>query len=418
MSGTPSSGAASEIGDTRAPFLFIILTLVIDSMGIGLILPVMPDLIREISGGDLGSAAVWGGVLATLFAVMQFLFGPTVGSLSDRYGRRPVLLVSMAVIAVDFIVMGLAHAMWLLILTRIIGGIAAATQSAATAFIADISPPEKKAQNFGIVGAAFGAGFVLGPLIGGLLGEFGHRAPFYMAGVLAACNFLLGYFVLPETVTDRIRRPFEWRRANPIGAFASMKRLPGMLRYLLIVFLYEFAFIVYPAVWAYYTIERFGWSVGMVGVSLACFGISMAIVQGFLIRYILAWLGEMGTLLYGFIFNFFIFILLVVIDTGWIVLALTPITAFGAVVTPALQGVMSKRAADNQQGELQGVVASVKSVAMILSPLAMTWVFFAFTRPDGAIYMPGAPFAVSLALMVACFIVFVAGRPKEAVEAT
>ncbi len=395
----------------RMPFAFILITLVLDAMGIGLILPVMPDLIRDVNGGDLGEAAVWGGVLATTFAVMQFLFGPTLGSLSDRYGRRPILLISLAVMAIDYLVMAVAGTIWLLFLTRVVGGITAATQSTAGAFIADISPPEKKAQNFGLIGAAFGMGFIFGPMIGGLLAEFGHRAPFYAAAVLATANLIFGYFVMPETVTDRIRRPFDWRRANPFGAFRALGRLPGVARLLLLVFLYEFAFIVYPATWAFFTQERFGWSPAMVGLSLASFGVSMAIVQGGLIRWIIPTFGERNTIVYGFLFNFCAFTVLMLLTNGWVALAFTPITALGAVVTPAVQGMMSRIASDDQQGELQGVIASSKAVAMILSPLVMTQVFWLFTSGDG-LYLPGAPFGVAAGLMLVCFAVFVL-RPRR-----
>ncbi|MEO1306419.1 MAG: MFS transporter, partial [Pseudomonadota bacterium] len=215
------------------PLTFIMVTLVIDAMGIGLILPVMPDLLREVDGGDLGDAAIWGGILATIFAAMQFICGPTLGNLSDRFGRRPVLLISTAILAVDYIVMAVAGSIWLLLVARIIGGITSATQSTATAFIADISKPEDKAARFGLSGAAFGVGFVLGPVIGGLLAEYGTRAPFYAAAALAALNTLWGFFILPETVTDAIRRPFRWTRANPFGAFLHVGRVAGTNRLLL-----------------------------------------------------------------------------------------------------------------------------------------------------------------------------------------
>jgi DHA1 family tetracycline resistance protein-like MFS transporter len=398
----------------RRAFAFILITLTLDAMGIGLILPVMPDLITEVNGGSLGNAAVWGGILATTFAVMQFIFGPIVGSLSDRYGRRPVLLVSLAVMCIDYLVMAVAGTIWLLFLTRMIGGITAATQSTATAYIADISPPEKKSANFGLVGAAFGVGFVLGPVIGGLLAEWGTRAPFYAAAALAGANVVFGYFVLPETVTDRIRRPFSLRRANPFGAYKKISELPDVTRLLVLFFLYEFAFIVYPAVWAYYTKESFGWSPSMVGLSLAAFGISVAAVQGGLIRLILGRLGERGTILFGITFNFCAFIVIALVTNGWAALALTPVMALGAVVTPALQGKMSRIARDDQQGELQGVIASARSVAQIFSPLAMTQIFFVFTAGSG-IYLPGAPFLLSASLMILCMAVFLGlrtGRPK------
>ncbi len=389
----------------RRAITFILVTLVLDAMGIGLILPVMPDLIAEIRGADLSAAAVWGGILATTFAVMQFLFGPVIGSLSDRFGRRPVLLISLAAMCLDYLVMAVAGSIWLLFLTRVIGGITAATQSTATAFIADISAPGDKARNFGLVGAAFGVGFILGPIIGGLLAEFGLRAPFLAAAALAGANMAFGWLVLPETVTDRIRRPFEWRRANPLGAFRKMAELDGVRRLLVLFFLYEFAFIVYPAIWAYFTKARYGWEPSMVGLSLFLFGIGIAVVQGGLIRLVLARLGERGTILYGFVFNFFAFVALVLIEQGWLALAFIPLTALGAVVTPALQGRMSRIAGDDQQGELQGVIASARSMAAIVSPLVMTQMFWAFTAPAG-LWLPGAPFALSAALMVACLALF------------
>ncbi|MBU2994524.1 TCR/Tet family MFS transporter [Octadecabacter sp. 1_MG-2023] len=398
----------------KRAFLFILMTLTLDAMGIGLILPVMPDLIAEVNGGTIGTAAIWGGILATTFAVMQFIFGPVLGSLSDRFGRRPILLISLFVMTLDYLIMAVAGTIWLLFVTRVIGGITAATQSAAHAFIADISEPEEKSANFGLLGAAFGLGFVLGPVIGGLLGELGTRAPFYAAAALGAINLCFGYFVLPETVTDRIRRPFSMRRANPFGAFKALSQLDGLRRLILLVFLYEFAFIAYPATWAYFTKEAFGWSPGMVGVSLALFGVGMAFVQAVLIRVALKHWGERITIIYGIAFNFLAFIALTLITNGWVALVFIPLTSLGAVVNPAVQGLMSKRAGDDQQGELQGVISSARSMAMIFSPLVMTQLFWAFTNETGA-YFPGAAFALSAAIMIACLIVFL-GRKRTVVQ--
>ncbi len=400
----------------RLAITFILITLAIDAVGIGLILPVMPDLIREVTGGTLSDAAIWGGVLSTVFALMQFLFGPTLGSLSDRYGRRPILLVSLFVMAVDYMVMALAGTIWLLLVTRIVGGITAATQSTATAYIADISAPEEKAARFGLVGAAFGVGFVLGPMIGGLLAEFGTRAPFLAAAGLALANMALGYFVLKETVDSRLRRAFEWRRANPFGAFRHLGHLPGVQRMILLVFLYEFAFIVYPATWAYFTAERFGWDPRMIGISLASFGVAIAVVQGGLIRVVLRIFGERGTVLWGVCFNGFAFLVLAVITNGTAALLFTPMTALGAVVTPALLGIMSRAVPNDSQGELQGTVSSARAVAMMLSPLVMTGVFAMFTRADAPVYLPGAAFLLSMGLMVVCGLVFVA-RPRAGAPA-
>lgn len=398
---------------SHLPLVFILITLALDAMGVGLILPVMPDLLAQIHGGTVGEAAVWGGLLATAFSVMQFVFGPVVGALSDRFGRRPVLLTSLCVMGLDYLMMAVAGSLWLLFITRILGGITAATYSTAAAFIADVSPPTKKSANFGLVGAAFGIGFVLGPAIGGVLAEFGTRAPFYTAAGLAGANMIFGYLVLPETVTDRMRRRFEWRRANPVGALMKLSELPGVTRLLALFFIYEFAFVVYPAVWAYYTTAQFGWAPGRIGLSLALFGVGIAVVQGALIRPALRVYGERLTIIFGICFNFSAFVVLALVTNGWVALGFIPLTALGAVVTPALQGLMSKSAADDQQGELQGVISSAKSLAAIMAPLAMTQIFFVFTTQGR--FFPGAPFVLSAALMVMCFVVFLA-RPQRVVR--
>jgi MFS transporter, DHA1 family, tetracycline resistance protein len=398
------------------PVLFILITVVLDAMGIGLIMPVMPNLIQEVAGGDLSSAAVWGGILATSFAVMQFLFGPTLGSISDRFGRRPVLLAALLVMAGDYLVMAVAGTIWLLLVGRIVGGITAATQSTASAYMADISKPEEKAGNFGLIGAAFGIGFVLGPLIGGLLAGFDTRAPFYVAAALALANMTFGYFALPETVTDRIRRPFEWRRANPIGAFRNIGALPGLGRLLLISFIYAIAFFVYPAIWAYFGQERFGWGPGMVGISLAAFGLAMAIVQGTLIRPMIRVLGERGTVIFGMAVDVVSFVILAFIANGTLALMLTPLTALGSVTGPAIQGIMSRTAQDNQQGELLGTLTSVSAVAVIIAPLLMTQTFWFFTSAKAPFILPGAPFLLSAVLLVICMVIFIGQRSPAALS--
>ena len=401
--------------DKRLPVTFILISVMLDAMGIGLILPVMPSLIQEVEGAGLANAALWGGVLATIYAAMQFIFGPTVGSLSDRYGRRPVLIISLVIMAFDYVLMALAHTTWLLIIGRVIGGITAATQSTSAAYMADISSPEEKAGNFGLIGAAFGVGFVVGPLVGGLLAEYGTRAPFWAAAGLAAANAVFGYFVLPETVTDRIRRPFQWRRANPLGAFRNIGALPGLKPLLLITFVYTVAFFVYPGVWAYFGAERFGWGPGMIGLSLGVFGIGIAVVQGLLLRPIIKRLGERRTVILGLGIDVGAFIALGFVTNGWVALALTPLTALGSIAGPAMQGIMSRTAADNQQGELQGTVTSINAVATIVAPLLVTQTFWYFTAPQNPIYLPGAPFLLSALLALGCIAVFVqTPRPKRA----
>ncbi|WP_299045918.1 TCR/Tet family MFS transporter [uncultured Tateyamaria sp.] len=401
----------------KLPIVFILLTVMIDAMGIGLIVPVMPDLIQEVRGMGIGTAALWGGVLSTSFAAMQFLFGPLLGALSDRYGRRPILLVSLVVLALDYLVMAVAGTIWLLLAGRVVGGITAATQSTANAYMADISKPEEKAANFGLIGAAFGLGFVAGPALGGFLAEYGTRAPFYAAAALAAGNAVFGYVVLKETVDDRIRRPFAWSRANPFGLFKHLGRLPGLGPLLLVFFIYQVAFTVYPAVWAYYTSERFDWSPGMVGLSLSLFGIAMALVQGGLIRPMLRLMGERGAVIYGHVADVGVFLLIGFVSSGTWLLILTPLAALPAVITPALQGIMSKAVGDDEQGELQGALVSISALAMILSPLLMTSTFYTFTKPETSVYLPGAPFLLAAVLIAIALMVFVrsggAGRSPD-----
>jgi len=395
---------------SRLPMIFILLTVVLDSMGIGLIMPVMPDLIQSLEGGDLGQAALWGGVLATIFAVMQFLFGPTIGSISDRFGRRPVLLIALVVMSFDYVLMAVAGTIWLLVIGRIIGGITAATQSTASAYMADISKPEDKAANFGLIGAAFGIGFVIGPMLGGILAEYGTRAPFWAAAVLAGANGIFGYFALPETVTDRIRRPFDIKRANPLGAFKSITQLPDLGRFMIISFVISLAFFVYPSVWAYFGKLQFGWGPGMIGLSLGAFGIGIAIVQGLLMRPILNKIGERNAVVLGLSVDVLAFIMLGFVTNGWIALALTPFTALGSIAGPALQGIMSRTAADNQQGELQGALISINAVATIMAPLLMTQLFFYFTHESAPAYLPGAPFLFSAVLTFGAVLIFIPVR--------
>lgn len=394
----------------RPAVIFIMLTVMIDAMGIGLMMPVMPDLIREVNGGALGEAALWGGLLTTVFAMMQFLFGPVLGGLSDRFGRRPVLLVSLLVMAGDYVVMALAGSIWLLLAGRIVGGIAAATQATAAAYMADISAPGERTKNFGLIGAAFGMGFVLGPLIGGVMAEYGTRAPFWAAALLASANVVLGWAVLKETLPPEKARAFDWRRANPWGAIRQLGRLPGVRRLLAVYFLYHFAFAAYPSVWAYFGQERFAWSPTIIGLSLGLFGISMAIVQGGIIRLALGWFGERGTVVAGHGFAIGTYLAIALVPSAALILIFTPLAALAGVIPPALQGIMSRQVDSNAQGELQGALTSASALAMILSPLVMTASFAKFTRPDTLLYLPGAPFLVACGLMILALCIFLVRR--------
>lgn len=409
----PTSHPKSAPASQRLPIIFIFMTIMLDAMGIGLIMPVMPALILEVQGSTLASAAIWGGILSMAFAVMQFLFGPVIGALSDRYGRRPVLLVSLVVMAADYVVMAVAGSLWLLLVGRIVGGITAATHSTANAYIADISAPHEKAARFGILAAGFGVGFVFGPVLGGVLAEYGTRAPFWAAAALALANAALGFFVLRETVTDEIRRPFRWARANAIGALRSIGQFPGLRSLIWVYFFFQFASMVYPAIWAYYLTERFGWTGSSIGYSLGLYGLFYALVTGLLVKPSIAWLGERKTVVVGLYIEFATFIALALITSGTMLLALIPVAALGSVVLPALQGRMSRDVPANAQGELQGVLTSVNSLAMIFAPLAMTQLFAAFTRDGAPLYLPGAPFFLAAALMIACIALFARYSPAK-----
>lgn len=323
------------------PLLFIFITVMLNSMGIGLIMPVMPDLLQDLLGGKdaatIGKAAAVGGWITMSFALMQFLFSPTLGNLSDRYGRRPVLLISMAVMCIDYLVMALAPSLALLFVARIVAGVSASTFSAANAYIADISPPEKRAQNFGMTGAAFGVGFILGPALGGIVGEFGPRMPFLAAAVLSAANFALGWFVLPESLKPENRRPFQLGRANPFGVARQVLKYPAVAWMLTAIFIYNLSHYVYPVIWSYYAKAQFDWSPFDIGVSLAAVGVGFAFVQGYLIRVIIPRFGEVKTAIAGFSLDVLALTGLAFATKGWMIYALIPFNSLSALLSPAIQ---------------------------------------------------------------------------------
>lgn len=396
----------------RLALSFILITVTLDAIGIGLIFPVMPDLIESVTGEGLATAALWGGVLATSYAVMQFIFGPVIGSLSDWYGRRPVLLVSLAVMAFAYLCMALAPNIWILVAARVLAGVAAATHATATAFIADITPAKDRGRRFGLIGACFGIGFVLGPLIGGLVASFDTRAPFYAAGAMALANLVLGMIVLPETVTDRTRRPFTWARGNPIGALRAVSKLPGLKRPLITFLLIALAMNVYPSIWAFFGKARFDWDTKMIGYSLGLYGLSFGLGQAFLVGPLIKRFGEHRAAHIGMWIDVTTLTALGLVTSGTLALILTPITALGGVVTPALQAILSRDTPDNAQGELQGVLSSLNAISMIVAPLVMTSTFATFTAPDAPVFSPGAPFMLAALLMVAAILLHVA-KPRE-----
>ncbi len=385
----------------RTILLFVALIMVLNATGIGLILPIMPDLLQEIMPGlNEARAATWGAGLSFTYAAMQFLMSPTLGNISDRFGRRPVLLLSLFMLAFDQLLMALAPSMALLFLARMVAGGSAATYATANAVVADISEPDQRAARFGLLGASFGMGFVLGPLIGGFLGELGPRAPFYASFILMVAAGTFGAIMLPETLAKDKRRPFEWRRANPLGTLAQVRKLPSISWFLVAFFFFQMAHFVYPAIWAYFAAERYGWASAQIGLSLFGVGLGFAVVQGGLIRKLLPILGEAKTALLGFAINATILVLVGLSTQGWQAYILLPLAALGAIATPALNGMMSRLIDAKSQGELQGATAGVTAITMMILPPSMGWIFFFFTDPAARIaYFPGAPFVVAGALM-------------------
>lgn len=377
---------------------FIFITLLIDVIGLGIIIPVLPRLIEKMIQGNLSQASTYAGWLTFAYAGMQFLFSPIVGGLSDRYGRRPVLLASLFGFGIDYFLMGFAPTIGWLFFGRIISGITGASFTTAGAYIADVSPPEKRAQNFGLIGAAFGLGFIIGPVLGGIIGHYGERLPFYAAGSLALINWVYGYFVLPESLSIEHRRKFEWKRANPIGTLKNFSRYPVILSLVASLVCIYLSSHATQSTWTFYTMEKFGWNEKWVGYSLGFVGIMIAIVQAGLIRIIIPWLGQKRSIYFGLGFYTLGFICFAFATKGWMMFAFCVPFSLGGICGPALQGVMSSQVPPNEQGELQGALTSLISVTTIFGPLMMTNLFAYFTSSKAPFYFPGASFAMGALL--------------------
>lgn len=396
-----------DVTQHRHALAFIVAVVLIDAISFGIILPVMPQLIISLSDVSLSEASRIGGFLMFTYAALQFFAAPILGNLGDRYGRRPVLLFTLAALSLDYLLMAAAPTLLWLFLARMIAGVASSTFSLSYAYITDITPVEQRAQRFGMIGAAFGGGFILGPVIGGFLGEFGPRFPFYAAAVLGLLNLIYGYFVLGESLSPEQRRPFELKRANPIGAMLQIRKYPVVLGLAIAYFLYMLGHLSLPSTWTYYTIEKFAWTESQIGLSLGFAGVFMILVQAFLIRWAIPILGAFKAGIVGMLAIIIGFLGYAFAATGWQLYPWLALASISGFVTPAFQSIMTSQIPANAQGELQGALSSINSITSILGPLLMTQLFAAFTAKQASFYFPGVSFFAAAILSVLCLLIFV-----------
>ncbi|MCB1230591.1 MAG: TCR/Tet family MFS transporter [Verrucomicrobiae bacterium] len=385
----------------RRPALgFIFVTLVLDILGIGLIIPILPKLVDQLTAGGIAEASHVYGLLAAIYSLMQFLFAPLLGSLSDRFGRRPVILASLLGSGLDYFLLAFAPNLAWFFVGRIISGITGANFSAATAYIADVSPPEKRAANFGLIGAAFGLGFIIGPAVGGLLGEVSLRLPFIVAGCLTLANWLYGVLILPESLADKNRSHFSWHRANPVGSLLSLRRYPFVLGLSGSHFLVQVAHQVLPSTWVLYTGYRYGWTPAHTGTSLAVVGLMAAIMQGGVTRVVVPKLGEMKTAAMSLIVSGLAYVAYGLATEGWMLYVIIVIGSLGGLANPAIKGLISNSIGDHEQGQVQGSLSSLTSLAGIIGPPIAAGLFGYFIADKAPVYVPGAAFFFSAFLVL------------------
>jgi len=382
------------------PFLFILVTLLIDAIGIGIVFPIMPDLMDKVGAEDAAMGALWAGVLMASYAGAQFVFAPIVGSISDAYGRKPVLIAALAFLTLDYVIMALAETYWVLLIGRTLAGLAGATYVTATAYIADITPKEERAARFGLIGAAFGIGFVLGPALGGVAATWGLTAPFWVAAVIAGANVVFGLLVLPESLPPERRRLFGVREINPFGIIVRAFGIPGLAVPLIAAFIFEFANMIYATLWAFWGREVFGWSTLVIGLSLSAYGVLVAIAQAAVMPVAVRMLGERQLTIWGLIVSAAAMVGFGFTSAVWTLAILLPMAALSDLVPPTLSAVAANAADDDQQGMVQGVISSLAAVAAVVSPLIFTPIFGFFADRDGPVYLPGAPFLFGAVLVL------------------
>ncbi len=380
--------------------LFIFLTILIDVIGLAVIIPVMPKLIEELVGGDVSNASKYGAWLMLSYAIMQFLCAPIMGSLSDKYGRRPVLLISLLGMCFNYIIMIIAPTFAWLFIGRLLSGISGASITTANAYMADISAPEKRTQNFGLIGVAFGLGFIVGPLIGGLVAHISPRAPFVVSAIITFLNFLFGLIILPESLHKDNRRAFDWKRANPINSLLNLRKHPVISQLAISLFLIYLASYAVQSTWAYYTMYKFKWAEKEVGISLAVFGIILMLVQGLFIRWAVKNWGQVKSIFIGNIAYIVGLILFAFASQGWMMYVFTIPYCLGGISGPSLQGIMSSQTSPDRQGELQGALTGIMSLSAIMGPFLMLNLFHRFSGKAAVVEFAGAPYLVGALFMV------------------
>ncbi|TWF54505.1 TCR/Tet family MFS transporter [Neorhizobium alkalisoli] len=391
----------------RRGLFLVFMILFLDIIGIAIIMPVLPTFLRELTGDDISASAVDGGWLLLIYSAMQFLFAPVLGNLSDRFGRRPILLASVLTFALDNLICAAATSFWMLFVGRVLAGISGGSFATCSAYIADISNDENRARNFGLIGIAFGVGFTVGPVIGGLLGELGPRVPFLGAGLLSFANFVAACFLLPETLEKQNRRSFDWRRANPLGALRQMRHYSGIGWMLAVMFLYWLSHAVYPSAWSFVSSYRYGWSEAEIGLSLGIFGICAALVMGFVLPKVIPVLGEWRTAIVGIVFSCLGLAGYAFAWQGWMVYAVIFLTTLENIADPALRSIASAKVPASAQGELQGAMTSLTSLTTIVGPAIFTQLFSHFSGSAAIVEFPGAPYFAASCFMALAAIVFV-----------
>src|SRR5229473_220682 len=412
MAETTSTPAASA---GRGAFVFILIMVAFDFLAFGIIAPVLPDLIRHFEGGDFARASNITGYFGFAWATMQFIFSPILGAWSDRFGRRPVILISCFGLSIDYVFMALAPSLAWLFVGRIISGITTSNVSTAFAYITDVTPPEKRAKPFGLVSAAFGLGFVIGPAVGGYLGNMNLRFPFWAAAVLSMANALYGYFVLPESLPPERRAKSAWRMANPLGALTLLRSHPELAGLSVVATLYYLAHNSLPSMWAFYTEYRYAWSRRDVGLSLAVVGVCAALVSGVLVGPFVKRFGERRSLLSGLFFGILGFAGFAVAARGWMVFAAIPLIAPWGIAAPAMQSLMARHVDPTSQGKLQGAINSLRAITGMAGPVLFTQVFTLAISARYSLHLPGAPYYLAAVLLGASLLLAVyVTRPGEA----